>query len=250
MVRYKVILIYDGTHFFGFQRQSEESQTRTVQGEVEETLRKIGWEGQALLAAGRTDTGVHASGQVIAFDLDWKHPEDKLLASINYYLPTDIAAKSVHPVNSDFHPRFEAVSRIYQYRIFCQPVRDPLRERYAWRVWPEVDADLIVQSAEILLGTHDFKKFGKPMKPGGSTVRNVINSQWISQDIGGIYEIEANAFLYHMVRRVVRLLTAIGQGILGSDELINELKGKSKGILQGIAPPNGLSLVEVVYPEI
>ena len=249
MVRYKVILIYDGTNFFGFQRQSEESNTRTVQGEVEETLRKIGWDGQTLIGAGRTDTGVHASGQVIAFDFDWKHPEDKLLAALNYNLPTDIAVKSVQSVNSDFHPRFDAVSRIYQYRIFCQPVRDPLRERYAWRVWPEVDSNLISQAAEILLGTHDFVNFGKPMKPGGSTVRNVINSRWTSQGNGGMYEIEANAFLYHMVRRIVRILTTIGQGKLDSEELINELKGKSTEILQGIAPQHGLSLVEVGYPE-
>lgn len=248
MVRYKVILIYDGTDFLGFQRQSVESHARTIQGEVEHTLRKIGWDGQKLLAAGRTDAGVHASGQVVAFDLEWKHSEDKLLAALNYYLPTDIAAKSVLTVDSDFHPRFDAESRIYQYRVICQSVRDPLRERYAWRVWPEVDSNLIKEAAEILPGSHDFKKFGKPMKPGGSTVRKVFNSQWITQGDGGIFEIEANAFLYHMVRRIVRILIAIGHGKSNGDELNNELMGKSIEIVQGIAPPHGLSLVEVVYP--
>jgi tRNA pseudouridine38-40 synthase len=248
MVRYKVILIYDGTEYFGFQRQSEESVTRTIQGEVEQTLRKIGWDGQTLLAAGRTDAGVHASGQVVAFDLEWRHSEEKLLAALNYYLPTDIAARSVQPVDTEFHPRFDAESRIYQYRIFYQSVRDPLRERFAWRVWPELDSNLINEAAEVLLGSHDFKKIGKPMKPGGSTVRNVFNSQWISQGCCGIYEIEANAFLYHMVRRIVRILVAIGHGKSNRDELISELNGKTVEIVQGIAPAHGLSLVEVVYP--
>jgi tRNA pseudouridine38-40 synthase len=111
-----------------------------------------------------------------------------------------------------------------------------------------VASNLIGEAVEILLGTHNFKKFGKPMKPGGSTVRKVIHSKWISQGSGGIYEIEANAFLYHMVRRIVRILIAIGHGELSNDELLNEVNGSKIDILPGIAPPHGLSLIEVVYP--
>lgn len=248
MVRYKAVLIYDGTQFFGFQRQSEQSKIRTVQGEVETSLRKIGWNGRTILHAGRTDAGVHASGQVIAFDMDWKHTQERLLAALNFYLPVDIAARSIQEMNPAFHPRFDAESRIYQYRIFCHPVRHPLRERYAWRVWPELNTELLTLAASTLVGSHDFINFGRSMKPGGSTVRTVFNSKWNFEGIGGIYEIEANAFLYHMVRRIVKILADIGQGKIRSEELMRELNGKSEKILQGIAPPQGLNLTRVVYP--
>ncbi len=116
MARYQVILAYDGTHFVGFQRQGR---SRTVQGVVEAALRQLGWQGRAILSAGRTDTGVHAAGQVIAFDLDWTHPEKELGRAINANLPQDVAVRSVAPASPDFHPRFDATARRYRYHLFC-----------------------------------------------------------------------------------------------------------------------------------
>jgi tRNA pseudouridine38-40 synthase len=133
MARYKLILAYDGTEFFGSQRQSDE---RTVQSVLEAALRKLDWQGTSILLAGRTDRGVHASGQVAAFDLDWNHPPETLLRALNANLPPDVAARRISFAASAFHPRFDAVSRTYRYEIFCDPVRNPLRERYAWRVDP------------------------------------------------------------------------------------------------------------------
>ena len=133
MARYQVILAYDGTDFWGFQRQPGNVKRRTVQGVVEAALKQLGWSGEKILAAGRTDTGVHASGQVVAFDLDWQHDEDALLAALNAHLPQDVAVWAVQRAADDFHPRYAARSRCYEYRLFCQPRRHPLLERYAWQ---------------------------------------------------------------------------------------------------------------------
>src|SRR3990172_13444879 len=175
MAHYQIILAYDGTEFQGFQRLSG---SRTVQGVVEAALRRINWQGKAILTAGRTDAGVHASGQVIAFDLVWKHSAATLLKALNAGFPASIAAKEAHLAGADFHPRYDARLRCYEYRLICQPQRDPLRERYAWRVWPPVKLGRLQKAARALRGEHDFGAFGSPAKPGGSTVRKVRQASW------------------------------------------------------------------------
>src|SRR5512138_3419368 len=122
MARYQLTLAYDGTDFFGSQRQAKR---RTVQGELEKALCKLGWVGRSVIMAGRTDTGVHATGQVASFDLDWSHPDEELLRALNAFLPGDLAVQQAQIVDARFHPRFDATSRRYCYHLFCQPVRDP-----------------------------------------------------------------------------------------------------------------------------
>jgi tRNA pseudouridine38-40 synthase len=204
MERYQVILAYDGSEFQGFQRQAN---THTVQGVIEDALRKLGWQGRVLLAAGRTDTGVHAAGQVVAFDLEWQHPEQALLQALNANLPPAIAAQSVRRVPAEFHPRYSAAWRRYHYQVTCQPVRNPLLERYAWRVWPAVDLSLLQQSASGLIGTHNFAAFGTPqsVSPTGVPCPKQHGSYrfpgWLDRAAAfSAFEITANAFLYHMVR--------------------------------------------------
>lgn len=249
MARYQVILAYDGTPYQGFQRQAG---VETVQGVVERALRNLGWSGQSILAAGRTDTGVHAAGQVIAFDLDWRHSTTELRSAINAHLPPEIAVQSVAEVEDDFHPRYAAISRSYRYHIFCQEVRHPLRERFAWRVHPEVDLTRLTQVADLLLGTHDFAAFGTPPRAGGSTVRTVYESRWhLSQsewqnpDI--VFSITADAFLYRMVRRLVYLQVLVGQGKMSLGDFQELLANPPKTAVQGLAPPCGLVLVSVAY---
>jgi tRNA pseudouridine38-40 synthase len=251
MARYQVILAYDGTRFRGFQRQALEP---TVQGVVEEVLRQLGWAGSSLLAAGRTDTGAHASGQVVAFDLEWNHPPEELTSALNALLPKDVAARSTRVVGTDFHPRYCATARQYVYHIFCQPVRDPLRERYAWRVWPPADFEKLQRVSVSLLGTHDFAAFGTPLRAGGSTVRTVTSASWrvdhVSQEVPEVeFEIIANAFLYRMVRRIVYTQIAIAQGSLEEGVLVQNLEWPPMTPLQGIAPAQGLTLTRVFYPQ-
>jgi tRNA pseudouridine38-40 synthase len=244
MARYKVILSYDGTHFVGFQRQA---QARTVQLEFEQALRKLGWQGDTTLAAGRTDTGVHASGQVIAFDMDWPHPTQAMLKALNNWLPEDMAVTGINCAPADFHPRYSAISRRYRYRIFCSPERDPLKERYAWRVWPEPQYQLLLDAAAMTRGVRDYSAFGAPTRPGGHTIREVIHAGWQRDQSELIFEITANAFLYHMVRRVTFIHVKIGQGLVNLQDYQQALE-ISKSLTPGLAAPQGLTLVEVNYP--
>jgi tRNA pseudouridine38-40 synthase len=250
MARYQIILAYDGTLFEGFQRQRRKTSTaRTVQAVVEEALRQLGWQGDTLLAAGRTDTGVHASGQVIAFDLDWRHSPETLLVALNSNLPEDVAVRSVKLARADFHPRYDAIARRYRYTAFCLPARDPLQERYAWRVWPAVTLQTLNGLALQLVGTHDFCAFGAPPRGIGSTIRSVYRAEWSSEQGRLVFEIEANAFLYRMVRRVVYAQVMIAQGRLSPNAIELRITGKLTEMIQGLAPPQGLTLVEVTYNE-
>jgi len=266
MARYQVILAYDGTGFVGSQRQtstvlSPGAKKRTVQGELENALRKLGWSGRSVLLAGRTDTGVHAAGQVAAFDLDWKHADEELLRALNANLPADMAARDVRIAPPNFHPRFDANSRRYRYRLFCQPVRDPLRERFAWRVWPQVDDDMLQQVAPLFVGQHDFASYGTPPRAGSSTLRTVMIASWQPKEDEWQFEVQANAFLYRMVRRLVFVQVAVAQGKISVEAVARSLAGQAEGVAlsaskgqerselpAGLAPAHGLTFVEVTYP--
>ncbi len=249
MARYQIILAYDGTDFYGSQRQAK---ARTVQGELETALRRIGWTGKSVLLAGRTDTGVHASGQVAALDFDdWKHSPAELLDALNSQLPRDMAASRVTLAPDAFHPRFDAIARCYVYRVFFQPVRDPLRERLAWRIWPALEVDALREAASLLLGTHDFAAFGTPPRPESTTVRTVSRAEWSVHDDELRFTVQAEAFLYRMVRRMTFVQVALAQGRLTAETLAGGLAGRLSGerLPAGLAPAHGLCLVSVTYPE-
>lgn len=243
MERYQVNIAYDGTDFQGFQRQGSR---RTVQNVVEDALRQLSWQGRAILYAGRTDTGVHASGQVIAFDLQWEHSPEELGQALNANLPMDVAVREVHIAHGDFHPRYSALARRYRYRLYCQVERDPLRERYAGRVWPKVQGDLLNEAAQTIEGAHDFAAFGSPLKPGGSTIRVVYKASWRQAGDEWTFEVTANAFLYRMVRRLVFLQVQVGQQRLSIETLAAALENPSP-LTPGLAKPNGLVLEQVYY---
>jgi tRNA pseudouridine38-40 synthase len=243
LAHYKIILAYNGSDFAGFQRQAE---ARTVQAEFEAALKKIGWLGTHILSAGRTDAGVHARGQVVSFQLDWRHTTEDLGNALNYYLPRDMAVNAVSQVAAGFHPRYDARSRRYRYRIFCQPVRDPLREDFAWRVWPPVQVERMKWAAAFLVGVHDFRAFGSPMTENGVTVREVFRAEWTHVGDECQFDITANAYLYHMVRRITFALVKIGQGE-AETRLIPESLASGELRLTGLAPAAGLVLQEVVY---
>lgn len=247
MARYQVILAYDGAGFTGSQRQAN---SRTVQGELEKALHQIGWTGKSVIMAGRTDTGVHASGQVAAFDFnEWSHPAENLLQALNAKLPADLAVRKVGSVHAEFHPRFDALSRAYRYRLFCEPIRDPLREKAAWRLWPKPDGDALNQTAAIFLGTHDFAAFGSPTTEKGTTTRMVTNSEWRRKPNGEWqFEVRADAFLYRMVRRLVFVQVAVAQGRCSVEDIRLALNtGQGRKLPSGLAPAHGLSLIDVEY---
>ena len=253
MARYQLTLAYNGTGFFGSQRQVK---SRTVQGELEKALQKLGWTGRSVILSGRTDTGVHAAGQVASVDLNWSHSDSDLLKALNAELPTDMAVHQVRMVHAKFHPRFDATSRCYRYKLFCQPLRDPIREPFAWRVWPSINSRVLANTASLFLGTHDFSAFGSPTTPTGSTVRSVMKVQWTqTEEDGWHFEVQADAFLYRMVRRLVFVQVAVAQGKVSVEAVARSLAkpaaaGTRSEIPAGLAPAHGLTLVEVTYPPL
>ena len=254
MARYKLTLAYDGSSFVGSQRQVV-AKTRTVQGELEKALQKLGWSGRSVIMSGRTDTGVHATGQVVAVDLDWPHVDDRLVRALNSALPADIAVWSAQAVHENFHPRFDATARLYRYAVFCQALRDPLRERFAWRVWPAINANTLADTARLFLGTHDFSAFGSATAPKGTTVRTIMKAEWLQvKEDEWQFEVQADAFLYRMVRRLVFVQVAVAQGKIPAEAVVHSLAkqfpaGARSGLPSGLAPAHGLALVEVKYKE-
>ncbi len=245
MAHYQVTLAYDGTDLKGFQRQRN---ARTVQGEFEKALKKLGWNERSILSSGRTDTGVHALGQVISFHLDWQHSEEELRNALNDSLSAAISAVSVKVADEEFHPRFDALMRSYRYQIYFSAVADPLKERYFWRVWPKPDQDILKQSSCFFLGKHDFRGYGKPPDEKSTTVRTIHAAEWEFTGDGSqaFFTISAQAFLYHMVRRIVYVLVRAGQARISLQELKDSIENQSE-LLAGIAPASGLILEQITY---
>ncbi len=247
MARYQLTLAYDGTDFFGSQRQEKK---RTVQGELEKALRGLGWEGRSILLSGRTDTGVNATGQVAACDLDWAHSDEELVRALNAKLPADLSVRKAKIARADFHPRFDAASRTYRYKLFCDAVRDPIRERFAWRVSARFEDALLKQVSQVFLGTHDFSGFGSPTTPKGTTVRTVTRADWTQTEPDEWqFEVEADAFLYRMVRRLVFVQVEAALGKVSVEDVAELLKQAKPAKRSGLAPAHGLTLVEVEYQE-
>jgi tRNA pseudouridine38-40 synthase len=246
MARYKFTLAYDGAAFYGSQRQARR---RTVQAELEKAVQRLGWKGSSVVFAGRTDAGVHAAGQVAAVDLEWAHGEESLRDAVNAGLPPEVVVTTVEAARQDFHPRFDAVSRRYRYDVRCAPLRHPLDDRFVWRVWPAVEPAALDRAARLVLGTHDFGAFGSAARKGGKTVRTVEASSWRTTDRVLSYEIVADGFLYRMVRRLVFLQVAVGQGKCSEQALGEALRtgARVKGLPAGTAPADGLRLMEVKY---
>jgi tRNA pseudouridine38-40 synthase len=246
MEHYQLTLAYDGTDFEGFQRQGSK---RTVQFEFEQTLRKLEWDGKAILSAGRTDAGVHANGQVIAFDLDWHHSLKDLEEALNSRLPRDMAVREIKLAKEGFHPRFDAKARTYRYHIYFSEGRDPVRERYAWRLDWKLNRQILSEASQMINGTHNFLSFGRAMSPGASTERVVFYAGWrtsLGKEL--TFQITANAFLYHMVRRLVFLQVKLASGKMDLEDFQNGIKQQTL-LPPGISPANGLFLHKIYYEE-
>ncbi len=243
--RYKALVEYDGTEFLGYQIQA---QGRTVQGEIEKTLKKVTQLDIRIDGAGRTDAGVHAIGQVIAFNAIWKHSVEELHRALNATLPTDIVVSSLKTVDKIFHPRFDALSRSYRYTIINQSWPKVLERRYLHHVRNKLDVVAMRQASRFLLGSHDFASFGKPPK-GQNTVRQVMQVDWLAEENRLIFEITANAFLYRMVRTIVGTVLQVGCGQLAPDDIKDIMAARDLRRSAPPAPAHGLCLVRVTYPE-
>ena len=236
---------YDGTSYNGWQRQKT---GLGVQQRLEEALSLVANETVDVICAGRTDTGVHASGQVVHFDTDSERTDRGWLLGANTNLPEDICVTWVKPVDQDFHARFSALARSYRYLILYRLERSALHRNRAWWVYEPLHETPMQVAAQQLLGEHDFSAFRSAACQANTAVREITaisvsrSGDWLTIDV------TANAFLMNMVRNIVGSLAAVGlgeQGVEWIGEVLESRDRKAGGIT---APPHGLTLVGVEYP--
>ena len=245
---YRATVQYDGSAYNGFQRQRRG--TPSIQAELERALARLAGRPIRVIGAGRTDTGVHALGQVIGFTIDWprRHGPAALLRALNANLPLDIAVIELAEASTGFHPRFDARRRTYEYHVCMTPVRRPLLRQRAWQMAQALDMTRMNAAAALLIGEHDFATFGRPTV-GDSTVRAVYVAEWRQEGELLVFRICANAFLQRMVRSIVGTLVAVGRGRLTVAEFEAALAARDRGQSAGLAPPHGLYLISVEYDE-
>ncbi len=244
-MRLAVGIEYDGTAYNGWQRQKT---GLGVQQRLEEALATVADHDLELTCAGRTDTGVHASGQVAHFDTASQRSARGWLLGANSNLPDDIALTWVTDAPADFHARFSATARSYRYRILNRLVRSALHRHRSWWVHQPLDADRMHAAAQALIGEHDFSAFRAAGCQASSANRHVRSvsvtreGDWIALDI------TANAFLQHMVRNITGTLAAIGMGEEAVGWAAEVLASRDRTAAGIAAPPQGLTLVSVEYP--
>ena len=245
--KYAALVEYDGTPFLGYQSQVG---GRTVQDELESALRKLTGLQRRIQAASRTDSGVHAEGQVVSFWIGDRFGVSNIVKGLNYYLPDEIAIRGVCPIDADFDVRRMAIGRSYRYRIVSRVARAPLKERFALRIEKSLDVGRMREACRFLQGTHDFGAFATSLDEPGVTVRNVAEAR-ISQS-GDVIEfwLVANAFLRHQVRNTIGQLVRVGLGKCSVDEFADLIDSGRQGVAGPAASPRGLSLVEVRYASV
>jgi tRNA pseudouridine38-40 synthase len=244
-MRLAMIVEYDGTEYSGFQYQKN---ARTIQEEIEKAIKSLTAEAVRVKAAGRTDAGVHAIGQVVAFDTEAPYDPGTVLRALNARLPQDIAVRSVRRVGPEFDPRRDAVSRLYRYTILVSGVRSPLMRRTAHRIQHPPDLDSMRSAASHMEGTHDFANFGGALdNPEASTIRRVDRIDLESDGSMLEIDVEGNAFLPHQVRRMAGALADVGTGRLTVNDVAMQISKAGGAPPARALPPNGLCLIRVKY---
>lgn len=245
-MRYKLTVEYDGTDYHGWQVQPG---TRTVQSVLEEATAKLFGEPIRVAAAGRTDAGVHAASQVVAFTTSQPRPVDTVLRALNALTPPDLSVRAAEVVEDSFDPRRAARSRVYRYRIWNARWPSPLWRRYAWHVARPLDAGRMAAAAQALLGEHDFSSFRAADCDALHPVRRIVRSQIETVEQQVIYTVEANAFLRSMVRNIVGTLVEIGSGRRDPAGMTALLAARDRTLAGRTAPACGLCLEQVKYSE-
>jgi tRNA pseudouridine38-40 synthase len=242
-----LIVEYDGTDYHGSQWQAN---SPTIQGEIEKALKMLTGEKIRIKIAGRTDAGVHARGQVVAFDTASSLHLRSFIDGLNHYLPSDIAVQNAYRAHNGFDVRRKAISREYKYYILNRPKPSPLRDRFAWRVEGNLDNDTMNRACQALTGRHDFASFVASAVTARQkrTVRDVYKADITRDGDTIVFEMVANSFLPHQVRNTVGSLVKVGQGRMTVDEFHGMVAAAMPGLAGPMAPPEGLCLVRVNYP--
>lgn len=249
MRRIRITVAYDGTNYHGWQVQPG---LATIQSELERVVSDIDNRPVQVAGSGRTDAGVHAIGQVAAFDLANRIPCPNLKKAMNRILPPDIRIMDVSEAPLDFHPRYQAIAKTYEYRIFRAEVCPPMRRQYCYHYPYPLDETAMSAAARLFNGEHDFSAFAASDQKdelGRSKVRTIFSSVLRREEDDLVYRVRGSGFLKHMVRIIVGTLIETGKGNLEAEALASRLKPGFSGTAGPAAPARGLCLVSVEYPE-
>lgn len=243
--RYKVVLSYDGTNYVGFQVQDNGN---SIQAELNKALKKM-TKGQYIpvCGSGRTDSGVHANGQVVHFDYPTTIPASNLQRALNSLLPDDICAREVRAVSNDFHARYSVTGKRYIYRVDLSPFVNPFKRQYVLHHPFHVDIVKMTDALSVILGEHDFTSFCSTKSDKDSKVRTVTRAEVVEGNGELMFIFEGNGFLYNMIRILVGTALQIGDGLRDVSEMAEILAAQDRNVAGPTAPAHGLYLDEVFY---
>ncbi len=246
MKRILLTISYDGTNFCGWQRQKNEY-LRTVQGEVDWACGKLFIKDINCIGASRTDAGVHAVGQRAVIDVETTIPTERLPMAINSHMPEDIVVTAAEEVEADFNPRFRALRKTYEYKIYNSPFRNPMYRNYSEYVKTKLDVEKMAEAAKAFLGKHDFKAFCASGNSSKTTVREIYDISVAEEGDFIVLRVTGNGFLYNMVRIIAGTLIYVGIGKIKPDEIEDIINSKDRSRAGKTAGPRGLTLMNIVY---
>lgn len=246
-IRLQLTVQYDGSGFHGWQLQPG---LRTVQGELETVLSRLADRPTSVIGSGRTDAGVHALGQVVSVDMPAPWTPAELGRALNAILPGDVWIERVRRVRADFHPRYAAIARSYEYRVGTRPEScSPFHRRWCWPLCEALGRTALDESAEALIGEHSFVRFAKSGQPERGDRCTVASARWSEWDLGVRFTITADRYLHHMVRYLVGTMVDIARGRRPSSDLVALLHAEDGVETSPPAPAQGLFLLRVEYPD-
>jgi tRNA pseudouridine38-40 synthase len=244
-MNFKIIIEYDGSNYHGWQRQKDD---RTIQQEIENALSTMTARQVFLNGSGRTDTGVHAFGQVANFLCETGLSAQVFQKGLNSILPDDIVIKDCRLVGEEFHARYDVKSKIYHYQILNRKLSSAIGRQYAWFIRRKLDTASMRTAISHIIGSHDFKSFEAAGSPRTHTTRNIMSADLIEHKDGSlIFKIEADGFLRYMVRNIVGTLVDVGLGKITPAKFNDILASKNRSNAGATAPAHGLFLMEVKY---
>lgn len=242
---FKLVIEYDGTRYHGWQRQKDD---RSIQGEIEKALETITGNKVTLIGSGRTDAGVHALGQVANFECETRLEPAALKNALNSLLRNDIVIRACETVSASFHARYDAKSKVYQYRILNRALPAAIGRQYAWFIRKPLNKEAMRTAITHIIGRHDFKSFEGTGSVRQHTIRQVFSAELIEQEGRFlILQIEADGFLRYMVRNIVGTLVDVGLGKLSPHDFKCILDSKDRSQASATAPAHGLTLIRVNY---
>ena len=244
MKNIKLIIEYDGTNYYGWQKQPDGN---TVQQKIEKAISEVTGEVIDLIGCSRTDSGVHATGYVANFDTNSTIPGEKFYIVINQKLPKDIVVIKSEEVDKEFHARFSSTGKMYCYSILNQPIRSPLNSRYYHHIYKPLNIDLMIEGSKYMIGEKDFKAFQNNGSEVNSTVRTINDIKIVKDENYIKIYVTGDGFLYNMVRIIAGTLIDVGLGYKKPEQVLDIIESKDRSKAGKTAPALGLKLVKVFY---